>query len=74
MGDKWESGGKGGLKFIGHLILKYRASQIYYMRLGTAVAHSLGWLARRLAGRHTDAVPKHSLLFQFSFRIIGHVH
>ena len=35
---------------------------------------SLAALAAQLAGRHIDAAPKHSLLFEFSFRVIGHVH
>ena len=42
------------------------------MRLQTAVTHGLGWPAGRLAGHHTDTAPKHSLLFQFSFRVEGH--
>ena len=46
----------------------------YYARLQTAVAHGLGLPAGRLAGRQTDAAPKHSLLFQFSFRVDGHAH
>ena len=35
----------------------------YYTRLQTAVAHGLGWPACRLAGRHTDTAPKHSLCY-----------
>ena len=47
----------------------------YYARPQTAVARGLGQSGGRLAGHHTDAAPKHSLLFQFSFRIIiGHAH
>ena len=33
-----------------------------------------GLPASRLAGNHTDAAPKHSLLCQFSFQVIGHMH
>ena len=44
----------------------------YYAQLQTAVAHGLGWPAGPLAGHHTDAAPKHSLLFQFSFRRWSH--
>ena len=46
----------------------------YYSRLQAVVARDLGLTVRRLAGRHTDAAPKHTLLFQFSFRVIGHAH
>ena len=46
----------------------------YYAQLQTAVTRGLGWPAGRLAGRHTDAAPKLSLLFHFSFRVDGHVH
>ena len=50
-----------------------RVSQI--LRVATdAVARGLGLPAGRLAGNHTDAVPKHSLLFQFSFQVDGHTH
>ena len=35
---------------------------------------SLAALAGRVAGRHTDTAPKHSLLFQLSFRVFGHAH
>ena len=51
----------------------YRASQTL-AQLKMAVTHGLRWPACRLAGRHTDAAPKHSLLFQFSFRVICHAH
>ena len=43
------------------VILIYRAFQ--YARLQTAVARDLGLPAGRLAGRHTDAAPKHSLCY-----------
>ena len=46
----------------------------YYTRLQTAVIRGLGWPASRLVGHHTDAAPKHSLLFQISFRVDGHAH
>ena len=35
----------------------------YYARLHTAIAHGLGLPAGQLAGRHTDAAPKHSLSY-----------
>ena len=46
----------------------------WYARLQTAAARGLGWPVGRLAGRHTDAAPKHSLLFRLTFRVIGHTH
>ena len=46
----------------------------YYAQLQTALARGLDLPTGRLAGCHTDAAPKHSLLFQFSFRVIGHEH
>ena len=39
----------------------------YYSRLQTAVARSLGLPACQLAGRHTDAAPKHSLCYIIQF-------
>ena len=51
----------------------YRASQIL-RTVQTAVARGLGLPVGRLAARHTDAAPKHSLLFQFNFRVDGHAH
>ena len=38
----------------------------YYARLQTAVARGLGLPAGRLAGRHTDATPKHSFYYFIS--------
>ena len=50
-------------------------SSKYYARIQTAVARGLGLPTGRLAGRHTDAASKHSLLlFQFIFRVDGHAH
>ena len=43
----------------------------YYAQLQTAVPRDLK-LPGRLAGCNTGAAPKHLLLFQFSFRVIGH--
>ena len=39
----------------------------YYARLQTAVPRGLGLPARRLAGRHSDAAPKHSLCYIIQF-------
>ena len=44
------------------------------MRIQTAVAGGLGVPAARLAGHHSDAASKHSLLFQVIFRVDGHAH
>ena len=46
----------------------------HYLRPQTTVACDLGYPAGRQTGPHTDAAPKHSLLFQFSFRVDGHAH
>ena len=46
----------------------------YYAWLQMAVTRGLGLTAGRLAGHLTDTAPKHSLLFQFSFRVDGHAH
>ena len=35
----------------------------FYVWLQLAVACGLGWPAGKLAGHHTDAVPKHSLCY-----------
>ena len=45
----------------------------YYAWLQMAVARGLCLLAGRLAGRHTDAAPKHSLCY-FSFQVDVQVH
>ena len=45
-------------------LFNYTELPKYYVWLQTAVACSLGWPSGRLAGHHTDAAPKHSLLFQ----------
>ena len=39
----------------------------YYAWLQTAVARGLGFPASRLAGRHTDAAPKHSVCYIIQF-------
>ena len=44
------------------LILSTELSK-YCARLQTATARGLGWPAGRLAGRHTDAVLKHSFCY-----------
>ena len=54
--------------------IQYTELTKYYARLQTAVARGHGLPVGRLAGRHSDAAPKHSLLFQFSFRVDGHAH
>ena len=46
----------------------------YYTCIQTAVARGLGLPAGQLAGHQNDATSKHTLLFQFSFRVDGHVH
>ena len=43
----------------------------YYVRLQTAVAHSLGWPADRLVGCHTDAAPEHSLCYFSSVNLLA---
>ena len=45
-----------------------------YARLQMAVAHGLRLPAGQLAWCHTDAAPKHSLLFQFSFLVDVDAH
>ena len=45
----------------------------YYARLKMAVACGLGRPACRQMGPHTDAAPKHSLLFQFSLSRQSHL-
>ena len=51
----------------------HRASQI--LIAATDGCRSQPWLACWLAsGHHTEVAPKHSLLFQLTFRVIDHAH
>ena len=56
--------------FTVQLLTMYRLDKLYctglpkyYARIQTAVARGVGLPAGRLAGRHTDAAPKHSLCY-----------
>ena len=58
------------------IIFSFQCTELprYNTQLQMAVARGLGLPAGRLAGPHTDAAPKRSQLFQFSFRVDGHAH